>query len=353
MAPTRRRPRTSCYDYNWSIDPATGDWNNLTTDFPPYPVFTFTNMNSGLALQAPSGSATCGATGTTGILADQSDGDGGTDQQWMIIDVPHQPSNMSYIPHYEIMNVSDVEVLEVQGSGPCLDLAQADGDDNQLWEFVAAASGTGLTLKNVGTGQLAEVPSDSTAAGATLDEAPGAQPAPTPNQQWALNEAPGYWAFTAHGNVNNEAGTPWFGSLGSASPPASDVVGMATTPDGEGYWLIESQQSGGATVKSYGDAASVADITAPCPVTGATTDPAGGFWAFSACGDVFPDGGAPNLGSAVSRNVSDITGLAAVPGGGGYWLIGSNDSVYPFGIATAGTSPGSANLIGAVADPKI
>jgi Ricin-type beta-trefoil lectin domain-like len=337
-----------CGFYNWSIDPKTGDVTNLASQSQPLPLFTFTNVPSGMAMQVPSYSTADQAA------VDQSPNDGRTDQQWTLINVPYKPSGQGYIPHYEILNLHSQDALEVRGSstqlGASIDQAPVTGADNQLWEFIAAGSETGLVLENIGSRLVVDVQGASAAAGATLVQESGNGGA---SQQWALTEVPGYWAFTSKGNVDNEAGTPWFGSLATAN--VSDVTGFAVTPDGEGYWLIES----GGKVTSFGDAASVAGVhgitlrASSCPVTGAATDPAGGFWAYTACGDVYAVAGARFYGSKAGSGISDITGLAAAPGGGGYWLVHSDGTVYHYGDATEGTSPGSAGLTGAVADPNM
>ena len=66
------------------------------------------------------------------------------------------------------------------------------------------------------------------------------------------------------------------------------IVGMASTPDGKGYWLVASD--GG--IFTFGDAGYYgSEGAAPLnsPVTGIITPPTGnGYWEFSTQGDVFP-----------------------------------------------------------------
>ena len=81
------------------------------------------------------------------------------------------------------------------------------------------------------------------------------------------------------------------------------VVGMAATPDGNGYWLVASD--GG--VFAYGDA---------------------GFYGSTGC---------------ITLN-KPIIGMIPTLDGGGYWLIASDGGVFAFGDATFYGSAGGDNL---------
>ena len=80
----------------------------------------------------------------------------------------------------------------------------------------------------------------------------------------------------------------------------ADMVGMASAPDGKGYWLVASD--GG--IFSFGDAgfygsASTTPIAAP--VVGMAADPAtGGYWELASDGGIFAFN-APFFGSGASR----------------------------------------------------
>ena len=76
----------------------------------------------------------------------------------------------------------------------------------------------------------------------------------------------------------------------------------------------------------------------PSPTfTGITGDPAGGYWAYTACGNVIQEAGATWYGSEAG-SISNEVGVAATPDGGGYWLITATGTVYAYGDATGGTS---------------
>ena len=59
----------------------------------------------------------------------------------------------------------------------------------------------------------------------------------------------GYWLVASDGGIFSYGDAPFYGSTGG-SPSTEPIVGMAPTPDGRGYWLVASD--GG--IFSYGDA---------------------------------------------------------------------------------------------------
>ncbi len=125
----------------------------------------------------------------------------------------------------------------------------------------------------------------------------------------------------------------WQQVLSSVFAPPH-VVGIATLPDGAGYWEAESD----GTVAAFGAAAydgSMAGVTLNSPIVGITATPdGGGYWLVAADGGVFTFGDAAFYGSTGSLHlVAPIVGLAATPDGGGYWLVGADGGVFTFGDA--------------------
>jgi len=117
-------------------------------------------------------------------------------------------------------------------------------------------------------------------------------PAPAP----FASVSPGDYQFNLACDTSNNPAT-----LRTVSVPFTVIpplpphfVGIASTPDGKGYWLAQS--NGG--VYSYGDAA---------------------FY-----------GSLPGLGISP---VSEVTGIAATKDGHGYWLVGADGGVFAFGDA--------------------
>jgi N-acetylmuramoyl-L-alanine amidase len=121
------------------------------------------------------------------------------------------------------------------------------------------------------------------------------------------------------------------------------IVGMAATPDGQGYWLVASD--GG--IFAYGDArfhGSAGNITLNRPIVGmAATPDGGGYWLVASDGGIFAYGDALFHGSTGNITLNrPIVGMAAGPDGQGYWLVASDGGVFSFGVPFFGSEGGSA-----------
>jgi hypothetical protein len=195
----------------------------------------------------------------------------------------------------------------------------------------------------------------------------------------------GYWLVGANGTVYALSGAPTFGSLPQPTPrtqgrephappgpPPGPVVGMASTPDGQGYWLVEAN----GTVVAFGNAAAkycTGGTCASAPATpgrgglivGIATNLGGkGYWLVAANGTVYALSGATTFGSlprttphAQGREPhappgpppGPVVGMASTPDGQGYWLVEANGTVVAFGAATTlGSSPPMPGLLGQV-----
>ena len=78
----------------------------------------------------------------------------------------------------------------------------------------------------------------------------------SPSSAWcppATGGATGWSPPTAACSAFGDAG--FYGSLG-ASPPPTPIVGVAPTPDGGGYWMLEAD----GTVHAFGDAPGVGPV---------------------------------------------------------------------------------------------
>ena len=112
------------------------------------------------------------------------------------------------------------------------------------------------------------------------------------------------------------------------------VVGMAATPNGEGYWLVASD--GG--IFSFGNAGYHGSMGAKhlnAPVVGMAATPNGeGYWLVASDGGIFSFGNAGYHGSMGAKHLNaPVVGMAATPNGEGYWLVASDGGIFSFGNA--------------------
>jgi hypothetical protein len=189
--------------------------------------------------------------------------------------------------------------------------------------IVAALLAVALT---VGLVQVIVVPSSHGANGPAL--APTATTAAV-----AAGSTGGEWQTTAVGTVSASGGAVSFGSI--ATSVDAPIIGMASTPDGRGYWLAGSDGS----VFAFGDATyfgGLANRTLRRPIVGIEATPDGqGYWLVGAHGAVSRFGDAGYYGSTPRRGLSaPIVALQTTPDGQGYWLVAADGGVFSFGDAT-------------------
>jgi hypothetical protein len=164
-------------------------------------------------------------------------------------------------------------------------------------------------------------------------------------------ELQGYYLAGRNGDVVASGGVP---SLSGFSTPSSDPVsGIATTPDGRGWFAVTVDglvhTAGDAVFRGDllhpargGEAVHVSDIVALV----ATADGAG-YWLLGADGEVYPFGDATfhgdllHLPGGKQVHVSDVVGMVAAPSGSGYLLIGADGGVFALGaVHFYGSLPG-------------
>jgi hypothetical protein len=144
----------------------------------------------------------------------------------------------------------------------------------------------------------------------------------------------GYWLFTRYGNVYTSSGTPWYGSPAAHRAHERSIVGMTATPDGKGYWLVDSS----GRVYNYGDAPrrvmrpSLPRTTA---IRGIVATPGGCYWLFTRYGNVYTSTGAKWYGSPAAQRAHQhsVVGMTTSSDRKGYWLANSSGRVFHFGDA--------------------
>ena len=150
----------------------------------------------------------------------------------------------------------------------------------------------------------------------------------------------GYWLVGSDGGLFAFGDASFDGSMGDQRLNAP-IVGMAPTRDGKGYWLVASD--GG--VFAFGDAGfhgSMGGLHLNAPVVGMAATDHGGYYLVASDGGIFSFGGASFYGSAGGTRLnSPVTGVAATPDGGGYWMVGADGGVFSYGDAAyLGSVPG-------------
>ena len=163
----------------------------------------------------------------------------------------------------------------------------------------------------------------------------------------------GYWLVAGDGGVFTYGDARFFGSLGNLvlSRP---IVGIAATPSGHGYWLVASD--GG--VFSFGDANFYGSIGNPsatgAPIVAMSATPSGhGYWLVASDGGVFSFGDASFQGAGTSfRHGASVVGIAPTHSGFGYYLLAADGGVMAFGDARfAGSAIDGRHLASAIAVP--
>jgi hypothetical protein len=136
-------------------------------------------------------------------------------------------------------------------------------------------------------------------------------------------------------------GAPFYGSLPASHLNVSDIVGVTSTSNGLGYYLVGSNGKvypfGDATM--HGEASSLAHISAP--IVGLSVDQnTGGYWEVGSDGGVYAYD-APFDGSAASLSLmKPIVGISSAPDGTGYWLVASDGGVFSYGCTFDGSMGG-------------
>jgi NlpC/P60 family len=144
----------------------------------------------------------------------------------------------------------------------------------------------------------------------------------------------GYWLVGSDGGVFSYGDAKFFGSMGG-HPLNKPIVGIVATADGNGYWLIGAD--GG--VFAFGDAQAppanpLPGMTLNAPIVGAARAGANGLELTAGDGGVFALNNAPFYGSMAGHNLAKpVSGIAMKPDNGGYWLTARDGGVFAFGSA--------------------
>jgi 3D (Asp-Asp-Asp) domain-containing protein len=138
----------------------------------------------------------------------------------------------------------------------------------------------------------------------------------------------GYWVVDARGRVTPRGAAVGYGS--ARGTLRSPVVGMASSPSGRGYWLVT--RDGG--VLRFGDARAFGSLRGrpvPSPIVGIAAA-ARGYYLAAADGRVYAFGTVAGKRRHVPV-ATPVVGIAATADGKGYWLAGAYGGVVAYGDA--------------------
>jgi hypothetical protein len=154
----------------------------------------------------------------------------------------------------------------------------------------------------------------------------------------------GYWIASADGGVQAFGDAPFCGSMAGTAlnQPIAHIV---ATPDGKGYWLVAAD---GGTF-AFGDApfyGSMGGQALNAPIVDiAPTQDGKGYWLVASDGGIFAFGDAGFFGSTGAIHLNQpVNGMAPTPDGQGYWLVASDGGIFAFGDAGFYGSLGSVHL---------
>jgi sugar lactone lactonase YvrE len=146
----------------------------------------------------------------------------------------------------------------------------------------------------------------------------------------------GYTLVGSDGGAFALGTASFLGSLPADGIHASNIVGIAPTPSGNGNWLVGSDGGVFAFGSAAYDGSLPADGVHVKNIVGIAPAPSGnGYWLVGSDGGIFAFGSAVYEGSlpAAGVHVSNIVGIAPAPSGNGYWLVGSDGGIFAFGSA--------------------
>lgn len=154
---------------------------------------------------------------------------------------------------------------------------------------------------------------------------------PVPSVSAASARCPGLDVVRSTGHVSVTGSARYFGSA-SAAKAGAPIVGMALTPDRQGYYLVARN----GRVLTFGDARNQGSVhsrgTSSSTVGIALDAATGGYWVAQSDGTVHGFG-APTGDATTTAASGPIVGITGVPNGAGYYLVSANGEVYAFGDA--------------------
>lgn len=166
-------------------------------------------------------------------------------------------------------------------------------------------------------------------------------PPPLPQPIIGMASTPsgdGYWIANAYGDVSVHGAAPDLGSM-AGTPLNSPITHVVATADGKGYWLV----AGDGGIFSFGDAAfygSMGGTHLNAPVVDLASTPDGrGYWLVALDGGVFSFGDARYQGSMGGHPLKGlVVGITADAQSGGYREVAADGGVFAFNAPFYGSA---------------
>ncbi len=180
----------------------------------------------------------------------------------------------------------------------------------------------------------------------------------------------GYWLAAADGGVFDFGNAHFYGStytygitgLSGTHPLNAPIVGIASTVDGKGYWLVAADGGvfdfGDATYQGSAYSKGFTGLTGPhplaAPVVGIASTPHGnGYWLLESNGTVLSFGAARFYGEISQATGTKFVGIVSSPTGNGYVLLAADGATYGFGDApSAGSVKVNQNAVAIIPAPN-
>lgn len=163
----------------------------------------------------------------------------------------------------------------------------------------------------------------------------GAVPPLLSQQKFNLEIQPavGYWLATANGQVYGQGAAGSYGGF-PVTTTTGPVVGIAGVPSAKGYWVVTAAgnvSKHGTDISFYGDPPGLGKHISNIVAMAATSD-GKGYYLVGTDGGISTFGDARFHGSVpgINKHVHNIVGMV-VNGSAGYMLVGSDGGVFNFG----------------------
>jgi hypothetical protein len=212
-------------------------------------------------------------------------------------------------------------------------IAEDPGSTPVPYSEYGSVSFSGCTVNGTAIGALSPWAISTVSSGGSTEAVPSALEG---NSGFSVTR-------TASGTTSSAPPSP--APATAPTPLTAPVVGMAATPSGDGYWLVDASGAvsvhGGA--KYYGSMAGVR-LNSPIAHIVSTSDGLG-YWLVAGDGGIFSFGDARFYGSMGGRPLNaPVVDMAPTPDGLGYWLVAGDGGIFSFGDARFCGSMGGRRL---------